>query len=156
MARNNGSASSLFINRDGGNVEFFGVGNGDFKVHGLPFGDRSNMQYESSTGKFFYDNSSRLYKENITTLHDDWSKILQVRPTTYTRPGNEERWEYGYIAEEIDAIGLTTMVGYDAEGNPEDVRYDKMIIYLVEMLKIQQQEIEGLKAQMPRRKRRKK
>lgn len=155
MARNNGSASTLYLNRDGGNVEFFGVGAGSFRVHGLPFGDFSNMQYSPSSGTFYYDNSSRRYKENIKTFKDDWRKILEVRPATYTRSGAPDRWEYGYVAEEIDSIGLTSMVGYDTEGNPEDVRYDKMIIYLVEMLKIQQQEINALKEQLPKRRRKK-
>ncbi len=148
MARDNGSASTLYLNRDGGNVEVFGVGNGSFYVHGLPFGDHGNMQYNSSTGQFYYDNSSRRYKEKITTMKDDWSKILETRPMTYTRPDNPDRWEYGYIAEEIDSIGLTSMVGYDSEGKPEDVRYDKMIIYLVEMLKIQQKQIDSQKGEI--------
>ena len=142
MARNNGSASTLYINRDGGDVEFFGNNNlGAFIVHDLPTGDYANMQYNVTTDRFYYDNSSRRYKENITVLHDDWTKILQVKPVTYTRPGDPGRWEYGYIAEEIDSIGLTTMVGYDGDGNPEDVRYDKMIIYLIEMIKLQQEQI---------------
>jgi hypothetical protein len=142
MARNNGSASTLYINRDGGDVEFFGNNNlGAFIVHDLPSGDFANMQYNTTTDRFYYDNSSRRYKENITALHDDWTKILQVKPVTYTRPGDPGRWESGYIAEEIDSIGLTTMVGYDGDGNPEDVRYNKMIIYLNEMIKLQQEQI---------------
>ena len=135
MARNNGSGSSLFINRDGGDVVFFGNSTGSFIIHDLPMGDKSNLQYESSSGKFFYDNSSRRYKENIAPLKDDWTKILRAQPVTYTRPGNPSQWEYGYLAEEIDSIGLTSMVGYDSTGKPEDVRYDKMVIYLVEILK---------------------
>lgn len=148
MARSNGSASSLYINRDGGDVVFHGMGSGAFIVHDLPFGDRGNMQYESSTGKFFYDNSSMRYKENISTLKDDWTKILKTRPVTYTRPGVPDRWEYGYVAEEIDSIGLTTMVGYDKDGLPEDVRYDKMIIYLVELLKIHEEKLAYQEIQM--------
>ncbi len=154
MARNNGAASTLFINRDGGDVEFFGAGQGAFIVRNIPTGDYGNMQYDPVSDRFFYDNSSRRYKENITPLQDDWTKILQVQPVTYTRPGNPGRWEYGYIAEEIDSIGLTTMVGYDADGIPEDVRYDKMILYLVEMLKIQQEEfkLQQQKLEMQQRK----
>jgi hypothetical protein len=151
--RKNGSPSTLSLNRLGGNVELFKNAGGSFIVHGLTVGDFANMQYNTSTGRFYYDSSTRRYKENITALQDDWTKILQVRPVTYTRPGDTARWEYGYIAEEIDSIGLTTMVGYDGDGNPEDVRYDKMIIYLVEMIKIQQKEINELKGQLSGRKR---
>ncbi len=142
MARNNGSASTLTLNAEGGDVV---IGPGALIAQGLTLGDFATVQYNTTNKQFYYDGSSLRYKENITPLKDDWTKILQLQPVTYTRPGNPMRWEYGYIAEEIDSIGLTTMVGYDAEGKPEDVRYDKMILYLVEMLKIQQEEINFLK-----------
>jgi hypothetical protein len=117
------------------------VESGDIIAPSLPYGDRANMQYETSTGRFFYDNSSRRYKENIHTLEDDWRKVLKSRPVKYTRSHSPHYWEYGYIAEELDSIGLTNLVGYDQEGLPNDVRYDKMILYLTEMIKLQQQEI---------------
>ena len=37
-------------------------------------------------------------------------------------------WEYGYMAEELDSLGLTAMVGYDEEGLPDDVRNDKLVL----------------------------
>lgn len=103
------------------------------------------MQYNSSTGEIGYDNSSRRYKTNIKTLVDDWSKILQARPVQYTRPASQDYWEYGYIAEEIDSIGLTNLVGYDQLGLPDDVKYDRMVIYHNEILKLQQSQIQELK-----------
>ena len=99
-------------------------------------GDHNNMQWNSTTGEVGWDSSTRRHKINIGTLSDDWTKIMNTRPVKFTRPASPDHWEYGYIAEEIDSIGLTTMVGYDAEGQPADVKYEKMVLYLTEMIKM--------------------
>jgi hypothetical protein len=124
------------------------LGTGDIFAPSLPYGDRANMQYETGTGRFYYDNSSRRYKENIHTLEDDWRKILKTRSVKYTRDHSPDYCEYGYIAEEMDSIGLTNLVGYDQEGLPNDVRYDKMVLYLTELVKLQDQEIKSIKKQI--------
>lgn len=114
-------------------------------VNGLrDIGDKKNMQYNSATGEIGYDNSSRRYKTNIQTLKDDWSKILRARPVRYNRPDSPNHWEYGYVAEEIDSIGLTNLVGYDEQGIPDDVKYDRMVLYLTELVNAQQQNIDVL------------
>ncbi|NND31398.1 MAG: tail fiber domain-containing protein [Saprospiraceae bacterium] len=136
MARNNGQTSPLFLNHDGGAIYARGIRN---------IGDHKNMQFNSSTGEIGWDNSSRRSKINIETLWDDWSKIFDARPVKYCRPGSPERWEFGYIAEEMDSIGLSNLVGYDAEGVPDDFHYEKMVIYLTEIIKIHNSEIQSLK-----------
>lgn len=118
----------------------------DTRAPGLPYGDHENMQYEADDGKFYYDNSSRRYKRNIRKLKDDFSLILQAEPKTYTRPDNPNRWEVGYIAEEMDSLGLTTLVSFDREGIPSGFNYEKMILYVTEILKVQDQNIRSLKA----------
>ena len=78
------------------------------------------MHYNLTTREIGYDNSSRRYKKNITTLEDDWNKILKARPVRYTRESSSEYWEFGYIAEEMDSIGLTHLVYKNEEGFIED------------------------------------
>lgn len=117
-------------------------------AHGLSFFDAKNVQWNSVTHEFGYDNSSRRYKENITTLADDFTKILDARPVTYTRPGIPDHHEIGYIAEEMHELGLTALVEYDQEGLPDGFNYEKMITYVVEVIKLQQQEIGLLKDQV--------
>lgn len=117
---------------------------GNIHAHNLPFGDHANMQYRPNDGRFFYDNSSRRYKENIQPLQDDFSLILQAQPKTYTRPANPDRWEVGYIAEEMDSLGLTKLVSYDKEGIPDGFNYEKMILYVTEILKMHQAKISEL------------
>lgn len=108
-------------------------------------GDFRNMQWNQSTGEVGWDTSSRRYKENIALLEDDYLKILHLEPKTYTRIGGEpDRWEIGYIAEEVHELGLTRLVEYDLEGRPDGVNYEKMVLYLNEVIKRQQGRIAEL------------
>ena len=149
---NDGSDDLYFTNENTGSIVLYNdpeyielTPDGRLFASGLRFiGDKKNMQYNSSTGEIGYDNSSRRYKTNIQTLEDNWAKILDTRPVKYTRPNSPEYWEYGYIAEEVDSIGLTNLVGYDPKGIPDDVKYDRMVIYLTELVKIQNKRIETL------------
>lgn len=119
--------------------------NGTLKVTNVPFGDRGNAQYDTGTKQFYYDNSSRRYKEKITPLTDKFDKILEVQPKTYTRPGEDpDYWELGYIAEEFDELGLKKLVSYDEEGLPSAINYTKMTLYVVEVLKGFQKRLEAL------------
>jgi len=121
---------------------------GTLAASNLPSGDYNNVQWNPATGQFWQDTSSMRYKENITPLVDDFGKLLQAEPKTYTRPGNPDRREIGYIAEDIDALGLKPLVMYDQQGRPDSLNYEKMVLYLAEIAKSQQKEIDALKAQV--------
>ena len=133
--------------------------NGNIYAPHISYGDYSNMQYRTSDGRFFYDNSSRRYKENIQPLQDNFSLILKAQPKTYTRPPDgyrDDRLEVGYIAEEMDSLGLTKLVSYDAAGIPDGFNYEKMILYVNEILKMQQANLETKELEIARLKQRKK
>lgn len=102
----------------------------------MPYFDDKNVQWRTTDGRIGYDNSSRRYKENITTLEDDFTKILKATPVKYTRPTRPNRWELGYIAEDMDELGLQTLITYDDDGIPDNFNYEKMILYVVEVLKL--------------------
>jgi hypothetical protein len=112
---------------------------GQLYVDNIPFGDRRNMQWDSSSKLFYHDNSSRKSKENITSLVDDFSKVLTVDPKTYTRPNNPDHWEIGYIAEEFHELGLERLVYYDEDGSPGAINYPKICMYLTEIIKKHEQ-----------------
>ena len=117
-------------------------------IRGLQRGPgQKNVQWDPVTGRLSWDNSSRLYKSNITPLEDDFAKILQVQPKIYDRPVSKGKWEIGYIAEEIDSIGLHHIVEY-TNGIVDGVDYEKMILYAIEVLKTQHADIEKLKAEV--------
>jgi hypothetical protein len=145
----------LVLNNHGNNV---GIGitnpayklhvNGTFGVSSLPFGDRRNVQWDDTTGQFFYDNSTRRHKENITPLHTDFEKLLLAEPVTYTRPGSPDRWEIGFIAEDFDALGLKKLVDYDKEGKPDGINYEKICVYLTAIARKQAEAITAQQKKM--------
>jgi hypothetical protein len=121
---------------------------GTIAASSLPKWDKHNVQWDSSTGQIGYDDSTRRHKENIRPLAADWRALLEAQPMTYTRPGDPDRWEIGFIAEDFDALGLDPLVLYDEAGEPEALHYDKISLYLVEIAKAQQQELEASAARI--------
>lgn len=123
-------------------------GNTSVIIRGLQRGpDKRNVQWDEANGRLFFDSSSKRYKSNIGPLVDDFTKILEVQPKTYDRPGSEGYWEVGYIAEEIDSLGLKHLVEY-SKGIPDGVNYEKMVLYVIEVAKMQQTAIAQLKAEV--------
>ena len=93
------------------------------------------------------EGSSERYKRNIMRLEDDFQKILTLEPKAYQMKeghGSQDVWQFGYLAEELDQIGLKSLVVYDKSGRPDGIQYKKMCIYLNEVLKNQQNYLERL------------
>lgn len=117
-------------------------------IRGLQYGpNKRNVQWDEATGRLYFDNSSRRCKSNIQPLVDDFTKILKVQPKTYDRPASPGDWEIGYIAEEIDSLGLNRLVEY-SKGVPDGVDYERMAIYLTEIVKTHHTDIEKLQAEV--------
>lgn len=117
-----------------------------FVVGGNPGGASGTIRRQNSTGLLWVDNSSRRYKTNIQPLEDDFRKILDAQPRVYNRIANPGFEEIGYIAEEMDSIGLNRLVEYNNDGSVEGLNYERMIIYAVELIKEQDKEIKALNA----------
>jgi len=96
-----------------------------------------------SDGLLYRDSSSLRYKENILGLTDNFEAILGVEPKEYNFIGRSGK-EIGFIAEDLDKIGLKNLVIYDNLGKPDSVKYDKIPMYLLEVVKQQQKQINGL------------
>jgi hypothetical protein len=148
--QNAGFERALLVERaDGGNLFFVNDNGTLFALFVRNIGDHRNMQWNQSTGEIGWDTSSRRYKENITPLEDDFAQILFLEPRTYTRIGDDsKRWEIGYIAEEVYDLGLHRLVEYDLEGRPDGVNYEKMVLYLNEVIKQQQARIAALEQRL--------
>ncbi len=101
-----------------------------------------------SSGNVWKDTSSRKYKMNIQPLNTDFSKILDLKPVSYDFKDTGMH-TIGYIAEDVDAAGLHDLVVYDTAGQPDGIKYDRMAMYLLEIVKEQQSSIKSLRdAQM--------
>jgi hypothetical protein len=128
----------------GGDVQVFNR----LQIFDVPEFDGKNMQWNPSTGLVGADNSTRRAKFNIQTLEDDFSLILKSIPRTYTRKVDPNHWEVGYIAEEMDSLGLKKLVEYDKDGRPDGYNYEKMILYVTEVLKMQDNSIKEMQAEI--------
>ena len=113
-------------------------------VYGLTGTASYNLvRVDTATGNFYYDTSTQRNKENIQTLEEDFFKILEVQPKSFTDKSSGLT-EIGYIAEDFDQIGLKNLVIYDKEGLPDGLKYDKIPLYLLEVIKKQQKDIAEL------------
>ncbi len=155
----NGSNNSIVVG--GAIIMNLGAANGGagyLYINGMKpkgnTGNPRNLAIDMSNGRVFEESSSRRYKKNIRPLQDNFDLLLKVEPRIYNRfedPADidtSKYFEIGYIAEEIDSIGLRKLVQYSNEGQIDGVDYTKMILYTVELLKTQHADIEKLKAEV--------
>lgn len=108
----------------------------------------------SSTG-FIYrssatcGSSSIRYKENVEPLQTDWKQLLNVTPVTFNYIKGNGKREFGAIAEQLDQLGIKELVVYnETSGEVEAIDYAKMALYLLPIVKEQQEEINALKARL--------
>ncbi|MBD3366536.1 MerR family DNA-binding transcriptional regulator [candidate division WWE3 bacterium] len=143
-----GSDGALFVEGSSGYV---GIGTTDptspFTIATeLDTGEGTTLVIDAS-GNVLKDGagvSSLRYKENITNLSLDTSKLLQLRTVEYDLK-NSDYHGFGYIAEELEEIGLTEIIKYDSLGRPDALNYGKLSVYLVEAYKELHAEITKLK-----------
>lgn len=145
IRNSNTGFGDLIILRGGNGGQFWMYPDGKLYANNIgDIGSHRDMHWNQTTGEIGWTSSSARFKTNIRLMTDDWTKILQVQPVTYTRPESPDRWEYGYIAEQLDSIGLQSLVGYGTDGLPEYIDYEKMVLYLTEIVKSQQEAIARL------------
>lgn len=87
--------------------------------------------YLTTAGTIQRTTSSRRYKQDIEDLEVDLAAVLAMRPRTWRdkRMVSEDPTTTlripGFIAEELDELGLTVFVTYEANG-PEAIQYDRL------------------------------
>jgi hypothetical protein len=91
--------------------------------------------------------SSLRYKNSIEDYNKGLEELKQLRPVTYKFNG-EDVVTAGFIAEEVDAIGMGEYVVKNSEGQPDALNYGQMVALLVNAIKEQQQQIDELKAKV--------
>ncbi len=122
---------------------------GDAKIEGALYvtdvtsASYPHLTWDSSSGRIYVETSSRRFKENIQPLIDDFTLLLEAEPVVYTRPGDPDRWEIGYIAEEFQDKGLQNLLFFDDSGKPYSINYPKISLYLLEIVKMQSEQIQN-------------
>jgi hypothetical protein len=154
---------------DGGNglVNLLADGNANITAYGevrlTSYNDGVYIKHDTSSdsancvigidGLIARGASSLRYKQDVEDLTIDADKVLQLRPRTWRDKNavaadpETDRRHVGFIAEELDQLGLTEFVTYDDQG-PEAIKYDRLTAALIPVLQQQQQQINALSARL--------
>jgi hypothetical protein len=100
----------------------------------------------NSDGDLCRISSSKRYKKNIRSLESDPDKILSLEPVSFEWKTTSKK-SIGLIAEDVQEL-IPELVGYDKEGRPDAVNYDKVALYLLELVKSQQERISALEREV--------
>ena len=74
--------------------------------------------------------SSMRYKQDVQTYQKGLDIVRQLRPVIF-RYHEENRYNIGFLAEEIETAGLSEVLLYDDQNRPEGVLYANMVALLV-------------------------
>jgi hypothetical protein len=123
-------------------------------------GAAANMVIDSVTQIVTRSTSSRRYKQDIEDVEIDPKVVLKMQGRTWRQKSDVEADPYtevryvGFIAEELDDLGLDIFVIYDEYG-PEAIQYDRLVVALLELVKLQQTQIDELLARVDKLERKK-
>ncbi len=112
-------------------------------ITGIPGG----LSVRVFNNTLYYQTSSQKYKTDIRDLDDDFSRLLAAQPRSYT-DRNFGTEEIGLIAEELEALGLDNLLVFDDDGEPMAVKYEMISLYILEIVKAQQEKIAELESRL--------
>ena len=129
------------------------------KARGTPSTSQTPNGYFNPTSKVFaYRTSSRRFKKNIVDWNPEAHRVLALRPRQWQHhdPSNPDlpennsgTWQVGFIAEEVDDLGLKGLVEYIGDGSggwiPQTVNYERFAAAQQVILKKHEAEIAELR-----------
>lgn len=97
--------------------------------------------------------SSIRYKKDIEDWNPDPAAVLELRPRSWLAkkpaPGEDADARYvGLIAEEVEDLGLTELVGYDDEGRPDWLHYPLLAVAQQAVIRDQEARIAALEGRL--------
>jgi hypothetical protein len=104
----------------------------------------------------FTNVSTRKLKKEISDYSIDLEKLFLLQPKQFkyrnqARDASKNReWDYGYIAEEALELGVEEIVGYDEKGEVDSINYGLLSVFVLELVKKQQSEIDLLSEEIKR------
>jgi len=99
-------------------------------------GSAANVFVDSS-GVLYRSTSSLKYKINVQDSTHGLNEVLQLRPVTYQTKNESDKQKIfgGFIAEEIDELGLSEFVNYrNDDGTPDAIDYGNMVSLLTKAI----------------------
>lgn len=98
----------------------------------------SSLRYKKDISDYSVDNLDAL-------LNLQLKKYKYIKSLRDAHLEKNKEWMYGYIAEEVHELGLTEIVQYNKDGEPDALDYSMLSLLLLELAKRQQKEINELK-----------
>ncbi len=121
------------------------VGYSSYTIYGNGNGYLSGSMTASG---YYYSSDARL-KKDIEPLADSLAKVLKLQPVTYEWKDSSRGagMQLGFIAQQVQTV-VPELVHEDSSTSMLSVDYAKITPLLVGAVQAQQQEIDGLKAQL--------
>ena len=105
--------------------------------------------YIDSNGQFGGVSSSRSTKENISPISYSVEKLLAVEPVMFKYIGQEnDETHAGFIAEQLDELGLSAFLTYDDSGKPITVNYEFYVSALQKIVQKLSTDVSDLQAKV--------
>lgn len=108
-------------------------------------GDNPSVEIITSTGELGIAASSIRFKDNIRNYSKGLNDLMSLRPVWYNLKQDSINHDYaGFIAEELDSIGLKEYVVYEDKNEeiPLSISYQKLTVLLTKSVQEQQVQIE--------------
>jgi hypothetical protein len=115
-------------------------------IYGYAYASTANV-FVQSDGYLGRNTSSLKYKHSVEDYTRGLDDVLKIRPVLYEskNPSEAGKKFTGFIAEEIDALGLTEFVQYAEDGTPDALQYPHFVALLVKAIQELKAEINELK-----------
>jgi hypothetical protein len=149
LCRSLASADTDIWSRGEGSKIFYSAGNVGIDVEDPLFKlhvDGEVVTTETVTASSFLYDSDKNLKENIEPIEDPLDKIMSLQGVTFDWRKNGKH-DFGFIAQEVRDL-IPEIVRKDRSRDTLTVDYAKIIPFLVEAIKIQQEEIFELKKEI--------
>ena len=150
QAYDSAGTNILYIRGDGGLFLNGAKAESPANSTGATTASPANMFVASAAGdtQILRSTSSIRYKQDIQDLTYGIENVMQLRPVTYQGIRDPGKVWGGFIAEEIEALGLTEFVVYDDQNRPDALAYGNMTALLTKAIQDQQAMIEDLKTRL--------
>ncbi len=127
------------------------IGGAEVFMQNLPtLGSGGTPVVIGNNGQLWKQASSRRFKDNIEPFEDDYDLLLETEMKWWTAKGEDATGErdYGYIAEEVDTLGLSHLVHHDKNGEIDGFKSRVMWYYGIELIKKHRKMIVELESQL--------
>lgn len=97
-------------------------------------GSYADLSIDTSGNVVMGGSSSIRYKTNLNVIEKGrYMDLLKLNTYTFNYKTNGIA-SFGLIAEEVDRLGLTELVMYDADGKPDNIQYKLLSVSLLHLL----------------------